>query len=409
MFFWSILIGGKKILIGITGSIAAYKTASLIRLLKKAGAEVKVVMTPAATAFITPLTLATLAEHPVYSDFTEDKDAGTWTNHVALGMWADLMLIAPLSANTLGKMANGVCDNFLLATYLSAKCPVMLAPAMDLDMYQHPSTQSNLEKLRHFGHVLIDAEEGFLASGLEGKGRMAEPEHIRDAVLLHFVPNSLLYKKKVLITAGPTYEKIDPVRFIGNFSSGKMGYALAEAMSKQGAEVSLISGPTHLRCASDEVKITRVTSAQEMFDACTKLQESQDIIIMSAAVADYRPAAQASEKLKKKEDHLSLQLEATPDILATMGARKRPGQILVGFALETENEIENAQVKIEKKQLDFIVLNSLKDAGAGFGFDTNKVRFIFPDNKILSFGLKSKAAVANDITEQIISLLKNED
>lgn len=394
------MLAGKKILVGVTASIAAYKAAIFVRLLIKSGAEVKVVMTDAAKDFITPLTLATLSKNPVYSQFTTG-DQGEWNNHVELGLWADLMVIAPASANTIGKMANGLCDNLLLATYLSARCPVMVAPAMDLDMYQHPSVQNNLEKLRSFGHQVIDAEDGELASGLSGVGRLAEPEHLIEALETFFVSKKKLSGKKVLITAGPTYEAIDPVRFIGNHSTGKMGYALAAEASNAGAEVQMISGPTALNTPNG-VKITHVRSGQEMFEATKNHFQNADIIIFAAAVADYTPTTVADQKIKKAGDALNLTLKKSIDIAQSLGAEKTEHQFTVGFALETENELAHAQEKIKKKNFDLIVLNSLNDDGAGFGHPTNKITLIDKANNIQHFELKTKKEVAKDIIEAII-------
>lgn len=393
---------GRNILLGVTGSIAAYKSALIVRLLKKAGAHVKVVMTEASVDFITPLTLSTLSKNPVHSDFTEDKDSGVWNNHVDLGLWADLFLIAPLSANTMAKMAEGICDNFLLATFLSARCPVYIAPAMDLDMYKHPSTQDNLDRIQKNGAVLIPPEDGELASGLSGVGRMAEPENILAFIEKDLKKNLPLAEKKALVSAGPTYELIDPVRFIGNFSSGKMGYAIADELAKQGAEVTLVSGPTKIETELNSIELVDVISAEEMFDACTTRFSDVDIAVMSAAVSDYMPRERAEQKIKKKDDQLSLELKKTQDILKNLGELKEE-QILVGFALETSNEQENAKKKLAKKNLDFIVLNSLQDKGAGFGHDTNKVTFIDQQNNIEEFELKSKAMVAKDIVTKIKS------
>lgn len=400
------VLNGKNILLGVTGGIAAYKTAFLVRLLVKKGANVKVVMTNSAKEFVTPLTLATLSKNEVFSSFTDEKDENSfkepqWNNHVELALWADFFLIAPATANTLSKMANGACDNLLLACYLSAKCPVYYAPAMDLDMYQHPSTEETFKKLESFGNIQIPAAFGELASGLVGQGRMAEPEEI-----VSFLENDLLKKlplrgKQILITAGPTYEAIDPVRFIGNHSSGKMGYAIAEAAASLGAEVVLISGPSALRLENDFVKLIRVTSAEEMYNAAHEYFDPCDVAILSAAVADYRPSEVASEKIKKKIDELTLQLTKTKDILASLGEIKK-SQFLVGFALETENEEENAKLKLKKKNLDLIVLNSLRDKGAGFQADTNKITLITKDNKVLPFPVKPKKEVAKDILEYII-------
>jgi len=392
----------KNILLGITGGIAAYKTATLVRLLIKAGANIKVIMTPAAKEFVTPLTLSTLSKNPVYSDFTSTEEDGNplWNNHVDLALWADFMLIAPATANTISKLANGNCDNFLVATYLSSKCIVFYAPAMDLDMYKHPTTLDNLSKLTLFGNVMIPAEKGELASGLYGEGRMAEPENILAFLENYFLEKSPLKGKKILITAGPTYEPIDPVRFIGNHSSGKMGLSLANQAYKLGAEVILIMGPSHLAIDSNFTCI-RVNTAQEMFLACEQYFEKVDVFIASAAVADYRPKEIATHKIKKAEVELSIDLERNIDILSTLGLRKK-NQIVVGFALETENEFSNAKQKIEKKNLDLIVLNSLNDEGAGFGHETNKVSIISSDGKQKDFELKTKDEVALDIINTII-------
>lgn len=401
------VLNRKNILLGITGGIAAYKAAFLVRLLIKKGANVKVVMTASAKEFVTPLTLATLSKNEVFSSFTSDEtnlesnQEVQWNNHVELALWADLMLIAPATANTLSKMANGSCDNLLLACYLSAKCPVYYAPAMDLDMYQHPTTNKTFNKLENFGNIQIPAAFGELASGLVGQGRMAEPENI-----VSFLENDILNKlplrgKKILITAGPTYEAIDPVRFIGNHSSGKMGYAIAQTAAELGAEVVLISGPSALKLENDFVKLIRITSAEEMYQAAHEHFHSSDIAILSAAVADYKPAEVSSEKIKKKTDNLTIELTKTKDILASLGEIKKK-QFLVGFALETQNEEENAKSKLKKKNLDLIVLNSLRDKGAGFKSDTNKVTLIAKDNKMMPFPVKPKKEVAQDILEYII-------
>lgn len=397
------VLSGKKIVLGISGGIAAYKTATLVRLFIKAGAHVKVIMTPASKDFITPLTLSTLSKNPVYSTFyNEDDENAQWNNHVELGLWADFMLIAPATANTLSKMANGNCDNLLIATYLSAKCPVYFAPAMDLDMYKHPSTMTSFKALQEFGNIMIPAESGELASGLSGEGRMAEPENIL-AFLKKDIESKLpLRGKKIMITAGPTYEAIDPVRFIGNHSSGKMGFDIANCAANLGAEVILISGPTHLKPANSSINLVRVVSAQDMFDACHQYYETCNVAICAAAVADYKPKQVAEQKIKKSEVEFSIELEKTKDILASLGKIKK-NQYLIGFALETENEIENAKLKIQKKNLDLIVLNSLRDEGAGFGKSTNKVTFISNDFAIEPQALKSKEEVANDIVNKIIS------
>jgi phosphopantothenoylcysteine decarboxylase / phosphopantothenate---cysteine ligase len=396
------IISGKNILLGISAGIAAYKTASLVRLFVKAGANVKVVMTPASKDFITPLTLSTLSKNPVYSSFTnEEDDNAMWNNHVDLALWADIFLIAPATANTLSKMSNGICDNLLLATYLSAKCPVYFAPAMDLDMYKHKSTIQSFKALKSYGNIMIPATSGELASGLVGEGRMAEPEDI-----LQFIENDILDKlplkgKKVLITAGPTYEAIDPVRFIGNHSSGKMGFEIAKASANLGAEVILITGPTHEKISHSLINTISVTSAQEMYNAAHEYFETSNIAILSAAVADFKPKLVASQKIKKTSDTLIIELEKTKDILASLGAIKTH-QFLVGFALETNNEIENAKDKLKRKNLNLIVLNSLNDEGAGFKSDTNKVTFIDDKNQITQFKLKSKTEVATDLLNEII-------
>lgn len=398
-------LSGKKIILGVTGSIAAYKSALLVRLLVKAGAEVRVVMTPASRDFITPLTLATLSKNEVKSDFTEDLETGTWSNHVEMGLWGDVFLVAPASANTLAKMATGVCDNFLLAVYLSAKCPVFVAPAMDLDMHNHVTTQGNIQMLESQNRRIIEAESGELASGLEGKGRMAEPEHIIHELEEFFFGKKPLSGKKALVSAGPTYEAIDPVRFIGNHSSGKMGYRIAEELSAQGAAVTLVTGPSHEKIQDDKIMVIPVTSAKEMYDACTSRWASMDIGVMAAAVADYRPSTVADQKLKKSESELSIHLERTDDILKYMGGQKIT-QFLVGFALETNDAEENARKKLEAKNLNMIVLNSLEHKGAGFGYETNRVSFILPNNKINRFELKSKSEVAVDLVSQIIEETK---
>ncbi|MFN0728987.1 bifunctional phosphopantothenoylcysteine decarboxylase/phosphopantothenate--cysteine ligase CoaBC [Polaribacter gochangensis] len=396
------ILSGKKVLLAISAGIAAYKTASLVRLFIKSGAEIKVVMTPASKDFITPLTLSTLSKNPVSSTFYDKEEENElWNNHVDLGLWADMMLVAPATANTLSKMANGTCDNLVLATYLSAKCPIYFAPAMDLDMYQHPSTKNAIEKLQSFGNVLIPAASGELASGLVGEGRMAEPEDI-----ISFIENDILSKlplkgKKVLITAGPTYEAIDPVRFIGNHSTGKMGFEIAKAAASLGAEVVLISGPSNQQVQHSFINRINVTSASEMYDAVHKEFANVDIAILSAAVADYKPKNVATQKIKKTESSLEIQLAPTKDILASLGAIKKH-QFLVGFALETNNEIENAKGKLQRKNLDLIVLNSLQDKGAGFAKSTNKITIIDADLIETPFELKSKTAVAKDIINHIL-------
>ncbi len=395
------MLEGKKIILGVTGSIAAYKAAFFVRLLVKEGAQVKIIMTKASHDFVTATTLATLSKNPALSSFTKNE-AGEWNNHVELGLWADAMIIAPASANTLGKMANGLCDNLLLATYLSARCPVFFAPAMDLDMHQHPAVLSNIEKLQGFGNLLIEAEHGELASGLVGTGRMAEPEQMIARLKDHFATAKPLSGKKVLITAGPTYEAIDPVRFIGNHSSGKMGFALAEEAARQGAKVTLVSGPTHLDTKHPGIELVRVQSGSEMYEACLKVHQEADVNILAAAVADYTPANVAQEKIKKKSAEMSIELVKTTDIARELGERKHNGQINVGFALETNSELANAKEKIRKKNFDLIVLNSLNDKGAGFGHDTNKISIIDKENNILDFELKSKQEVAKDIINAIL-------
>ncbi len=393
------MLRNKKILLGVCGSIAAYKTALLIRHFIKEEAEVKVVMTSSASSFISPLTLSTLSKNPVYTEFVKNEQ-GEWNNHVELGLWADVMIIAPASANTLGKLANGLCDNLLCAVYLSAKCPVFIAPAMDLDMFSHASTQQNLTRLHSFGNRIIDAEFGELASGLEGKGRMAEPEHILEVIRHHFASQGIFAGKKILITAGPTQEPIDPVRYISNHSTGKMGYQLAAAASEMGAEVTLISGPTSLEKPS-VFSFLAVTTAGEMYKATAEHFQHADIIILAAAVADYTPSTVSDKKIKKKESEFKIELTKTVDIAQETGKRKKDTQITVGFALETDQELENAKGKLNAKNLDLIVLNSLNDQGAGFGHDTNKITILSKDNKIKHFGLKSKKEVAIDILETI--------
>ena len=401
------VLNGKNVLLGISGGIAAYKTASLVRLLIKAGAHVQVVMTPASLDFVTPLTLSTLSKNPVYSTFyNEEEENATWNNHVELALWADYMLIAPATANTLSKMASGTCDNLLMATYLSAKCPVYFAPAMDLDMYIHPTTKINFDKLQSFGNTIIPAESGELASGLSGKGRMAEPENIIQFIEKDLASKLPLKGKKVLITAGPTYEAIDPVRFIGNHSSGKMGFDIATAAANLGAEVVLVSGPTHLQMKNNSVNLIRVTSANEMYDVCHQYFENMDVAIAAAAVADYKPKNVALQKIKKTEATFTIELEKNKDILLSLGQIKK-NQFLIGFALETENEIENAKIKIKKKNLDLIVLNSLNDKGAGFSQPTNKVTFIDKDFNIFENPLKSKELVAQDIGNLIVKKYAN--
>lgn len=390
----------KNILLGVCGSIAAYKIASLIRLLVKAEAHVQVVMTPDATQFITPLTLSTLSNNPVLIDYFNPK-TGEWNNHVHLGLQSDLVIIAPASANTIGKMANGLCDNLLMAIYLSAKCPVYLAPAMDLDMWKHASTQRNIALLESYGNIIIPPGNGELASGLIGEGRLAEPEDILSFLVEHAARPLPLKGKRALVTAGPTHEAIDPVRFIGNHSSGKMGYAIASRLEQLGADVTLVSGPTALK-TPHRVTAVAVQSAAQMFDACKAVFQQADIIVMSAAVADYTPTEVADQKIKKKTEDFSIALKKTTDILATLGKEKREDQTLVGFALETNNELENALDKLHRKNLDLIVLNSMQDSGAGFATDTNKVTIINRAGDIHTYDLKSKEDVAKDICTRII-------
>lgn len=395
---------GKKILLAISGGIAAYKMNYLVRDFVKKGAEVKVILTPSAENFVTKVTLSTLSKNAVYSDFYDQN--GTWNSHVELALWADVLLVAPCTANTLAKMVHGICDNLVIATYMSAKCPVFIAPAMDLDMYAHPSTKENLEKAERFGHHIIPAEFGELASGLEGQGRLAEPETILQKIEDFFTQNHSknLEGKTVLITAGPTYEAIDPVRFIGNHSSGKMGFSLAEEAVRRGAKVILISGPTSQKTSAKNIEIHRATSAKEMYDEVFKYYEKVDIAIASAAVADYAPKIVAKDKIKKSEEEFTIELVKNPDILKTMG-EKKTHQFLVGFALETQNEEENAKSKLQKKNLDMIVLNSLRDEGAGFQKDTNKVK-ILTHSEQKEFSLKSKDEVAKDILDFVETQLK---
>lgn len=391
---------GKHIVLGVTGSIAAYKAAYLLRGLVKEGAEVQVVMTPAAKEFITPVTMSALSDKPVASEFFAAND-GTWHSHVDMGQWADLMLFAPVTAATLGKMANGIADNLLVTTYLSAKCPVYIAPAMDLDMFCHPSTVKNLEILRSYGNIILEPGEGELASGLHGKGRMQEPEQIVEEVVAFFHSKKKLLNKRVLVTAGPTYERIDPVRFIGNYSSGKMGFAIALELANQGAEVILVAGPVSLKIDHANISRIDVESAMQMHEACFHYFPNMDAAIMCAAVADYRPKETAERKLKRTEADLNIELEANPDIAASLGKLKTEKQVLVGFALETNDERQNAEAKIQKKNLDFIVLNSLQDKGAGFGVDTNKITIISKDNNAQEFELKQKTEVAADVVRKL--------
>ena len=395
---------GKHIVVGITGGIAAYKSAMLVRLFVKAGAEVQVIMTPNAKEFITPLTLSTLSGRAVISEFFT-ANTGVWNSHVDLGLWADAFVVAPATASTIGKMANGIADNMLVTTYLSAKAPVFVAPAMDLDMMAHPSTQANITLLRSYGNHIIEPASGELASHLIGKGRMEEPEKIVEVLDRFFEPDSRpLAGRRMLITAGPTYERIDPVRFIGNFSTGKMGYALADAAARMGADVTLVSGPVAIKPQEPSVKVIPVESARQMLGKCQEVFPTADIAIMCAAVADYAPADPKTSKIKREHSEVPvIQLVKNPDIAATLGAEKRPGQTLVGFALETDNELDNAREKLRRKNLDMIVLNSLRDPQAGFGTDTNKVTIIRADGSVTDYPAKSKADVAADILDQLIT------
>jgi phosphopantothenoylcysteine decarboxylase/phosphopantothenate--cysteine ligase len=397
------MLAGKKIIIGVTGSIAAYKSASLIRLLVKAGVEVKVIMTPLAKEFITPLTLATLAKCPILVDFF-DPTNGNWNSHVDLGLWADAYLIAPATANTMGKMAGAVADNLLLTTYLSAKCPVFIAPAMDLDMFKHPANQKNIEYLKSIGNHIIDPGSGELASGLDGKGRMEEPENIVRFLDDYFTEKPLL-GKKILITAGPTFEKLDPVRFIGNYSTGKMGFALAEVFAKQGALVTLVTGPVQLKVIHPAIERIDVESANDMYHAVMDRFKEMDGAVLCAAVADFTPSQVANQKLKREKENLVLELTPTQDIAASVGGIKQPNQFLVGFALETTDEVSNAIKKVNSKNLDFIVLNSLQDPQAGFGYDTNKITVLHRSGSINEYELKDKVAVAFDIAAELSKLI----
>jgi phosphopantothenoylcysteine decarboxylase / phosphopantothenate---cysteine ligase len=394
------MLEGKKVLLAVCGSIAAYKAAFFVRLLVKSGAEVKVIMTESAKDFITPLTLATLSKNPVLSSFYQNEN-GEWHNHVELGLWADLMIVAPVSANTLSKLANGAADNLLTAVYLSARCPVMVCPAMDLDMYQHPATRRNLKTLADYGNIIVDAESGELASGLTGDGRMAEPEHILEKVKSFFQQTQSFVGKRVMMTSGPTHESIDPVRFIGNHSTGKMGKAIALELANRGAEVEFISGPAAHAPHHPLIRVTKVTSAEEMFEAAKAYFETSDIGIFTAAVADYKPETKATSKLKKKEQALQITLVPNPDIASQLGAMKKKHQFTVGFALETDEEQVNARKKLESKNLDVIVLNSLNHEGAGFAHDTNKVSIFDRHNKEQHFELKSKVEVAKDLVDFI--------
>lgn len=397
------MLSGKKILLGVTGSIAAYKAALIVRLLVKQQAEVQVIMTPDAGNFITPLTLATLSGKPVLCRFEENEN-GVWNNHVALGLWADALVIAPATANTLAAMSHGICDNLLLATYLSARSSVFFAPAMDLDMLQHPTTRDNIRRLQSFGNFLITPGTGDLASGLTGPGRMAEPEEIIQQLDFHFSSSDRLKGKQALVTAGPTYEAMDPVRFIGNHSTGKMGFAIAESLAKHGAQVHLVTGPTHLQVKNSNIKVLPVMSAEEMYNACDKLFDSSQITVLSAAVADYRPLHRSEQKIKKQDGSLTIELTKTVDIAAQLGGRKKAGQVIVGFALETEHEKANAEKKLKSKNFDLIVLNSLNHPGAGFGHDTNQVEILSRTGTSVALPLKAKTAVAEDIVQAIIRL-----
>lgn len=395
------MLQGKKILLGITGSIAAYKSIYLVRLFIKAGAEVKVIITPSAKDFVSSLTLSTLSRNPVLTDLFDEE---SWFNHVMLGRWADIMVIAPLSCNTLAKMSHGQCDNLLLATYLSATCPVVVAPAMDEDMWHHPATKENLTKLELFGNRIIPVEKGDLASGLHGEGRMAEPEQILEFITTNFFLTRPLLGKRAIVTAGPTYEPIDPVRFIGNHSSGKMGIALAKELEDRGADVTLILGPSQIDIESKGIAVVRVKTADEMYKAANDVFVKTDIAVMAAAVADYSPVSPAKEKIKKKEEKLTVELVKTKDILKSLGEKKKNGQVLVGFALETTNEKQYALDKLKNKNADMIVLNSLNDTGAGFGHDTNKITIFEKGGREFTFATKSKRTVAKDIVDTIISL-----
>ena len=395
------MLKGKKILLGITGSIAAYKSIYLVRLLIKAGAEVKVVITPSAKDFVSSLTLSTLSRNTVMADLFDEQ---SWSNHVMLGRWADLMIVAPLSCNTLAKMANGQCDNLLLATYLSATCPVVVAPAMDEDMWHHPATKNNLQQLENYGNKIIPVEKGDLASGLYGDGRMTEPETILNYITANFFLTRPLNGKKAIVTAGPTYEPIDPVRFIGNQSSGKMGIAIAKELCSRGADVTLILGPTQLAFKANGISLINVTTAAQMHEACNDIFDKTDIAVMAAAVADYSPVIIEKDKIKKSEEKITIELSKTKDILKSLGEKKRAGQVLVGFALETNDEKRNAIDKLVRKNADMIVLNSLNDTGAGFGQDTNKITIFEKGGKEFSFDIKSKTEVAKDIVDTMINL-----
>lgn len=398
------LLEGKHIILGVTGSIAAYKSAQLIRLLIKEGAEVKVIMTPLAKEFITPVTLSALSKKPVLCDFFHKSD-GDWNSHVDLGLWADLMLIAPATANTMAKMANGICDNLLLTTYLSVRCPVMVAPAMDYDMFAHPSTVKNIEILKSYKNLIIEPAFGELASGLSGKGRMEEPENILTQIVKFFGSKKKLQNKTIIVTAGPTVEAIDPVRFISNHSSGKMGYSIANALAEEGAKVVLISGPVKNQSIHSSIKLVQVVSASEMYNASLRYFPKSHAAVLTAAVADYTPGKVSQKKIKHDSENLNIELKPTKDIASELGKMKKKNQILIGFALETDNELKNAKSKLLKKNLDMIVLNSLNDKDACFGTDTNKVTFIGKNNNIRKFELKQKSEVAKDIVEELINLL----
>lgn len=397
------MLKNKHIILGITGSIAAYKAAYLTRLLIKAGADVKIIITPTGKEFITPVTLATLSKNTVLCDFFHHDD-GAWNSHIELGLWADLFLVAPASANTMAKMAHGICDNLLLTSYLSVRCPVMIAPAMDCDMYAHAATQENVEILRKRGHAFVEPDEGELASGLSGKGRMAEPERIVKEVEAFFSQKADLENQRILVTAGPTFEAIDPVRFIGNHSTGKMGYAIANELASRGAEVVLVSGPVSLSPEHKSIKLIKVSSAADMLKVCKKEFASCNGAVMAAAVADFTPIETAKNKISGKDKNLTITLKPTADIAAELGKSKKKNQFLVGFALETQNENKNAQRKLTDKNLDFIVLNSLNDEGAGFGHDTNKISILFKNNKRTDFKLKHKNLVAKDIVHEIVTI-----
>jgi phosphopantothenoylcysteine decarboxylase/phosphopantothenate--cysteine ligase len=401
-------LAGKRIILGVTGSIAAYKAVYVLRLLIKEGAEVQVIMTPAAREFVGPVTFSALSGSTVLSDFFS-SEGGDWNSHVEMGVSADLMLIAPVTATTLGKMANGVADNLLVTTYLSARCPVVVAPAMDMDMYQHPSTRRNLEILKSYGNLVIEPGQGELASGLDGPGRMKEPEEILNFIkqIKSEPSKKKLLNKQVLVTAGPTHENIDPVRFIGNHSSGKMGFAIAEAFAAEGARVHLVAGPVSLETNAKGVKVIRVTSAAQMFERCSEVMDQMDIAVFNAAVSDFTPVSALGKKVKRGGGLWSIQLKPTRDIAAEMGKRKSAGQVLVGFALETDNEEEHARLKLEKKNLDLVVLNSMQDSGAGFGTDTNRVTMIDRMGNMEKYELKPKAQVAGDLVQRVIKMLKD--